>query len=254
MASSVKAPLILLTGASGFVATHVLNSLLLHGLSVRGTVRNEASGEKLRKIHAHHLNGDNSRLTFAIVKDVAQDGAFKEAVTDVDGVIHTASPFTVEVEDNERDLLFPAINGTTEILKAVKAYAPQVKRVVITSSFASIIDMSKGARPGYTYSEKDWNPVTYEEAKTGDGHVAYCASKTFAEKAAWESVEKEKPNFTLSTINPPMIYGPLEQDASIDHLNSSSKDVYRFFNGSQQEPGPTMFPGTSIVFTLVGSR
>ncbi len=146
----------------------------------------------------------------------------------------------------ERDLLSPAIKGTTEILKAIKAHAPQVKRIVITSSFAAIVDLSKGTRPGYTYSEKDWNPVTYEEAKAGNGSTAYCGSKTFAEKAAWEFVEKEKPNFTVSTINPPMIYGPLDQDASIDHLNTSSKDVYRFFDGSQKEPGPTGFPGRSI--------
>jgi len=39
--------------------------------------------------------------------------------------------------------------------------------------------------------------------------MGYRASKTFAEKAAWEFVEKEKPNFTVSTINPPMVFGPI---------------------------------------------
>ena len=203
-------PLILLTGASGFVAAHVLDSLLKHGYNVRGTVRSESSADKVHKLHAQNLGGDDSRLTFAYVQDVAQEGAFNEAVKGVDGVIHTASPFVIGVEDNERDLLHPAIKGTTEILKAVKANAPQVKRVVITSSFAAIVDWSKGLRPGYTYSEKDWNPVTYEEAKTGSGCVPYAGSKKFAEKAAWDYVESEKPAFSISTINPPMIYGPME--------------------------------------------
>ena len=238
-----KPQLILLTGASGFVATHVLNSLLQHGYNVRGTVRSEASASKVRKTHSHLLNGDDSRLSFAIVQDVAKPGAFDEAVTGVDGVIHTASPFPMQVDNNERDLLDPAIKGTTEVLKAILKDAPQVKRVVITSSFASIMDLMQGNRPGYTYSEKDWNPITYEQAKSGDVQTAYCASKTFAEKAAWDFVKTEKPNFDLATICPPMVYGPLDHDTSLNHLNTSSADIFRFMNGSQKEVGQTVFPG-----------
>jgi nucleoside-diphosphate-sugar epimerase len=91
--------------------------------------------------------------------------------------------------------LDPAIIGTTGILKAIKKNAPSVKHVVITSSFAAIIDPSKGLNPGHVYSEKDWNPITLEEATLNPSN-GYRASKTFAEKAAWEFVEKEKPNFT----------------------------------------------------------
>jgi hypothetical protein len=51
------------------------------------------------------------------------------------------------------------------ILKSIKERAPTVKRVVITSSFASIIDGDKGANiPDKTYSEADWNPITEEQA------------------------------------------------------------------------------------------
>jgi nucleoside-diphosphate-sugar epimerase len=88
-------------------------------------------------------------------------------------VIHTASPFVMSVEDNERDLLNPAVHGTTSVLTSVQKFAPNVKRVVITSSFASIVDMDKGPRPGYTYTEEDWNPVTYATASTStNGAVA----------------------------------------------------------------------------------
>lgn len=71
---------------------------------------------------------------------------------------------------------------------------------VITSSFAAIIDTTKGNRPGYVYSEKDWNNITVEEALENP-YRGYFGSKTFAEKAAWDFVEKEKPNFTLATVN-----------------------------------------------------
>jgi nucleoside-diphosphate-sugar epimerase len=106
------------------------------------------------------------------------------------------SQFHFNFKDTKKEILDPAINGTVGILKAIQKNAPSVKRVAITSSFAAILDGAKGnAIPDTTYSEKDWNPITLEEA---DKHPAwgYRASKTFAEKAAWDFVEKEKPNFT----------------------------------------------------------
>ncbi|KAF2805675.1 NAD(P)-binding protein [Mytilinidion resinicola] len=235
---------ILISGASGFVAAHVLNSFLQRGYNVRGTVRSEATAEKVKQTHSKYLK----QLSFAIVKDVAVPGAFDEAVKDVDGVVHTASPFVMDVEDNERDLLNPAVKGTTEILKAIKKNNPIVKRVVITSSFAALVDLSQGTRVGYTYTEADWNPVTWDEAKTGPGGVAYCASKVFAEKAAYEFVEKEKPNFTISTICPPMIYGPIAQSVTdLSRLNTSAADIYRLFNGTTKEVPATEFPAYADV-------
>ena len=107
-----------------------------------------------------------------------------------------------------QDLLDPAIIGTTGILKSIKKSAPSVKRVVITSSFAAIINPSKGNWPGHEYSEEDFNPMTQQDALENPA-AGYRASKTFAEKAAWDFVENEKPNFTVSTINPPLVFGPI---------------------------------------------
>jgi len=149
----------------------------------------------------------------------------------------------MQVENNERDLLDPAIKGTTEVLKSIHMNNPNVKRVVITSSFASIVDMDKGARPGYTYTEKDWNPVTYETAskKETDGAVAYCASKTFAEKAAYDFVKENNPSFSVTSLCPPMIYGEAAHLLSLDHLNTSSADIYRLINGSEKTVPETSF-------------
>ena len=84
--------------------------------------------------------------------------------------------------------------------------------------------------------------VTYETAKTADGSTAYCASKTFAEKAAFEFVEKEHPSFEISTICPPMIYGPNAHSVSdVSRLNTSLADIYRLMNGSEKEVPPTSF-------------
>ncbi|SLM35166.1 flavonol reductase cinnamoyl-reductase [Lasallia pustulata] len=215
---------VLVTGASGFVAAHVLNEFLEQGYKVRGTVRNEASADKVRKTHAKY--GD--ALSFAIVKDVA--------------VIHTASPFQTSVSDNERDLLDPAIHGTTNILTAIATHNPTITRVIITSSFASIIDIAQGPRPGHTYTEADWNPITYATALTADGSTAYCASKTFAEKAAFSFVASQHPHFSIATICPPMIYGPAAHSvADMSHLNTSAADIYRLMDGSSKSVPETQF-------------
>lgn len=231
---------ILVTGASGFIAAHVLNSFLEAGYAVRGTVRSEATAEKVRQSHAKYAD----RLSLVIVPDMGVPNAFDNAVKGVDGVIHTATPFQVEVDDNERDLLRPAIDGTVNILQSVKKYAPQVNRVVITSSFAAIADLSKGNRPGHTYTEADWNPATYEEAAkpTTPGPFAYCAAKGLAERAAWDFVAKEKPNFDIVTLCPPMVYGPnVNGTATLSKLNTSSADIYRLMSPTNKptDPVPT---------------
>lgn len=103
-----------------------------------------------------------------------------------------------DITDNKKQFLDPAIKGTLSLLESVKKHAPKVKRVVITSSFAAILDMSKGTWPEHTYTEADWNPVTYEDAASASNPgVPYSASKTFAEKAAFNFVEHEKPQFTV---------------------------------------------------------
>jgi len=82
-----------------------------------------------------------------------------------------------------------------------------------------------GLWPEHTYSEEDFNPITQEQAMENPIN-GYRASKTFAEKAAWDFVEKEKPNFTISTINPPMVFGPVANYLnSLDNLNTSNERV-----------------------------
>ena len=112
------------------------------------------------------------------------------------------------------------------------------KSQIITSSFASILNPSTGNRPGYTYSEKDWNPITEEEAIQTPTN-GYRASKTFAEKAAWEFLEKEKPNFTISTMCPPLVFGPIMSYLqSLDSLNTSNQRMAALMTGKAKEELP----------------
>ncbi|PYI05858.1 NAD(P)-binding protein [Aspergillus sclerotiicarbonarius CBS 121057] len=218
---------VLLTGGSGFIAAHIIDILLAHGFDTVVTVRSEEKGQRILDAHP---DTPKEKLSYVIVKDVAAEGAFDEAVKSdppFDYVLHTASPFHHNVQDPVKDFLDPAIKGTTGILKAIKAYAPTVKRVTITSSFASIINVKKHPE---VYSEANWNPVTWEEAM--EPSQTYRASKTFAEKAAWDFVEKEKPNFDIATINPPLVFGPVVHYLnSLDSINTSNQRTSNLIQG-----------------------
>lgn len=206
--SSPSEQTLLITGANSYVAGHVIKVALEKGYHVRGTVRSEASTASVRSTFSTY----GSKLTFAIVPDITKpelyEPAFANPTAPITGVINVAAPFALKVDDNKRDLLDPAIAGATALLEAAKRYGSTVRRVVNTSSFASIVDLSKGYRPGYTYTEADWNPTSYDEAAAADGVTAYCASKTLAEKAMWDWTAANKPAFTLATICPPWVFGP----------------------------------------------
>ncbi|KAJ4365379.1 methylglyoxal reductase (NADPH-dependent) gre2 [Ascochyta clinopodiicola] len=204
----------------------------LSGHTVVTTVRSRAKGDQIMKRFADIRL---ERLSYVIVEDIAVYGAFDHAVVSnppFDAVLHTASPFHFDIVDAQRDLLDPAIVGTTGILRAIKLHAPEVKRVVITSSFASIINPKQ--HPA-VYDETVWNPVTWEEA-LADPTTAYRGSKTFAEQAAWRFHNTEQPNFSLSTVNPPSVFGPITHHLlSQSRINTSNARIRDMIEGKMKE-------------------
>lgn len=78
------------------------------------------------------------RLDFVIVPDICVDGAYDESVKEVKYIVHTASSLGEGVEDQERDVIAPAIKGTRGMLKSA-AKASTVKRIVVTSSVLAVV-------------------------------------------------------------------------------------------------------------------
>jgi NADPH-dependent methylglyoxal reductase len=160
-----------------------------------------------------------------------------EVFDNVTAVLHTASPFVLSPKDNETELLKPAVAGVTSVLEAAVKHGSAVEAVVLMSSFAAILDLGKGYRPGFTYSEEIWNPISYEEAKVADGPTAYCASKAFAEKAGWEWVEKHKPKFTYTSICPPWVFGPsIGPIQDVTKLNESTHAIWNLIDSKEVPP------------------
>ena len=153
-------PLVLVTGASGFIAKHIIAELLRRGYPVRGTVRRLDKADDVRR--AVTLAGaDPSGLTFAVA-DLLSDAGWGDAAAGVTYVLHTASPFPLQQPDNPEDVIRPAVDGTRRVLKA--AMTAGVKRVVVTSSTVAIFygpDQPKS----HVYSEADFTDETRAEMR-----------------------------------------------------------------------------------------
>ena len=221
MGATTAKPLVLLTGPNGFVGAHVLDHLLNEGYRVRGTLRSQAKAQFFEKKYADRLDD----ISFVIVPDIQAPHALDSALADVDYACHVASPYFTNTKDPIKELVEPAVNGTKSVLSSALK-ATKLKRLTIMSSFASVVDLEKNPRPGYVYSDTDWDPVTSEQAQK-DGYWGYHASKTFAEKAAWDMWGEAKPSWDLITFCPPMVYGPpiheIDRAKGVDGMNTSVK-------------------------------
>ncbi|KAJ6535745.1 hypothetical protein B0H19DRAFT_963478 [Mycena capillaripes] len=216
---------VLVSGANGFIAAWVVRELLEEGFSVRGVVRSAAKCRHLQETFASY--GDKFELV--VVPDITQEGAFDDAVQGVDAIEHTASPFHLQADEPE-ELIVPAIHGTVGILMSALKHGKSVKRIVVTSSCAAVLQVEPEPK---TFSELDWNEQAPKEVaemgREASPITKYRASKTLAERAAWDFVEKHKNEigWDLVVLNPPFVFGPtIHEGSTPDALNTSARQFF----------------------------
>lgn len=214
---------VLLSGASGFIALHTVQELIKNGHTVVGSVRSAEKGEYVKR-----ACGNPEMFTYEIVKELSEDGAFDDFVKkhpEATVFLHTASPFFFDVTDIEKQLLQPAIKGTISALQSIKDYGPNIKSVVITSSYGAIASYEMDKQAGKVWDESSWSDMTWAKALEDPVH-GYWGSKVLAEKAAWEFMGEHKPQFSLSTVNPVYVLGPQPTDNfNIEKLNVSAEAI-----------------------------
>lgn len=189
---------VLVTGATGFIASHTILALVNKGYQVRGTARSASKAEKLNAtLSAYAGKPVEVELVSA---DLTSDDGWDAAMDGVTYLQHLASPIPNNLPKDPDELIIPAREGALRALRAAKAAG--VKRAVMTSSFASIGYGWGDSRPA-TLDESHWsNPDNIKD------NTAYTRSKAIAEKAAWEYVEGDGEGLELAVINPVAVLGP----------------------------------------------
>jgi nucleoside-diphosphate-sugar epimerase len=189
---------ILVTGGSGFIGSHSILQLLAAGHRVRTTVRSPKREGDVRAMLKEGGDDPGDRLSF-VVADLEHDAGWAEAVAGCDHVLHVASPFPPTIPKDQDELIRPAREGTLRVLRTARDAG--VRRVVLTSSFAAI---GYGRKPQDTpFDETSWTDPD------GDDVLPYAKSKTLAERAAWDFIDREGGGLELSVVNPVGVFGPV---------------------------------------------
>lgn len=193
---------VLVTGASGYIAAHIINLLFSQGYEIVGTVRTASKGDWL----ADKFPGFKYEILSDLLDSQTMAEIFKKHA-DIKYVLHTATPMGASSDDIIKSLIEPAVKGTTYILQAAHEFGKNVEKVIVTSSQVAMYPEDGFDKPTLTVTEQDWAPVTMEQASSG-AFQAYTASKKFAEKAVWDFQDQAKPSFKIATVLPPLVFGP----------------------------------------------
>lgn len=193
---------VLVTGGSGFVASHLVRQLLERGYTVHSTVRHLGNSAKVAPLERMQAEFPGRLDLFAA--DLLTDGSFDAAMRGCRHVFHVASPFLMpeKIKDGRTDVLEPALRGTRNVLASVDR-TPTVRRVVLTSTvgaifgdYIDVLDMKD-----QTLSEDYFNTTSTLE------NNPYHYAKTVAEREAWDTAARQE-RWSLVTINPGLVLGP----------------------------------------------
>ncbi|KAI0263975.1 hypothetical protein BC834DRAFT_1042584 [Gloeopeniophorella convolvens] len=198
--------LVLVTGATGFVGSHIVDHVLRVGYRVRAIARSGKSAT-LRSAYAFYGN----TLEIAEIADLATSD-LTAAFEGVDALIHVGSP----LPGTESPEIM--VRNTVEATKRVLDYARHagIKKIIATGTFGNVLHPDD-AYITKTFSEDDWNPQTLEDAKKPGTHpwAVYTAAKVSAERAVWEFAGANK-DIDITTILPGFVFGPLGCGQSVD--------------------------------------
>ncbi|MBX7452189.1 NAD-dependent epimerase/dehydratase family protein [Mycolicibacterium sp. 3033] len=204
---------VLVTGAAGYVGSHLVNQLLAQGYRVRAAVRTPQRADDVRQTAA-------GELEFAYA-DLNSDDGWADAVADTDVVMHVASPFPAGNPRTDDEVIVPARDGALRVLRHARDAG--CARVVMTSSFAAV---------GYSPStDQRWNEEDWTDP--ADDNSAYIRSKAIAERAAWDFVNRDGQDLELTTIVPTGIFGPTLGP----HLSTSVQIVRSMLTGDPPPAG-----------------
>jgi dihydroflavonol-4-reductase len=188
---------VLVTGASGFLGSHIAVALLDTGRRVRATVRSPDKGDALRDMMIAARIDPGDRLEFAVA-DLQDDAGWTAAADGCSHVIHVASPTLTTIPRTAQEMVGPARDGALRVLRAARDAGAE--RVVLTSAFGAV---GYGHAPRSTpFTEDDWTDL-------GAGVPIYQQSKTLSERAAWDFIHSDGRGMELAVVNPAGVLGPV---------------------------------------------
>ena len=209
------------TGASGYIGSHVVRNLVEAGYTVRASVRDAGRQDKTEFLRAMNDVGAGSVEIFAADLLQATKGAYDEVFAGCSAVFHVAADLRTDPAygDGSQQRTYDAImDGTRGVLASCRA-ARTVKRVLYTSSCAAVWSGWQGGRDasGREFTEDDWGGLGSDERLWNVEKQAYAKGKVDAEKYgyAWG----EETGIDVVSNMPSHVLGPI--------LNKTQNNVWQ---------------------------
>ena len=184
------------TGAAGFIGSHVIVDLLDEGHTVHGTVRD--LGDDAKRSHLDELRERYPGKLELFAADLLEPGSLDAALEGCDALIHTAAAVILAASDPQKQIIDVAVKGTQNVLDSV-ARTQSIRRIVMTSSIAAVMSYDQQDR---TYTEDDW-------CNSDDIWLdPYGMAKAQSERLLWAFVDKHADRVQAVAINPSVVVGP----------------------------------------------
>ncbi|KAI1379240.1 NAD(P)-binding protein [Hypoxylon crocopeplum] len=231
---------ILVTGANGLIASHVVDQLLSLGYKVRGTVRNPTKCTWMEPLFKSRY--PSSHLEIVQVSDFGVPGAWDAAIKGVAGVAAVAGGVGLQVQDIDK-ALEEELPWNEALLQAAKN-EPSVKAFVYTSSAwaAWTPDPTKSVElTEWSYNDHALRVVRSDATPHEKGIKPYMAFKTLLEQRIWDWVKRENPSFSFNTILPDTVIGGC-LDPKNQGISSTCGLVKCLFEGVNLELLPLLPP------------
>lgn len=184
------------TGAAGFIASHIIVQLLDEGYTVHATVRD--LGDEAKRAHLDALKEKHPGRLELFGANTLQAGSVDAALEGCDALIHTATAVILSSPDPQKKIIDVAVRGTQNVLDSV-AKTPSIKRIVMTSSIAAVMSYKHGDR---TYTEDDW--CIDDDIRLNP----YGMAKAQSERLLWAFADEHADRVKAVAINPSVVIGP----------------------------------------------
>ena len=198
------------TGASGFIGSHVVKNLVKRGYEVRACITDPDNPIKTEHLWALNDAGYPGSLTLHRA-NLLEEGSYDAPLAGCSAILHVGTAMAYGGAHKPQEVYDGAVSGTQNVMRSVQK-AGTIQRFIYTSSFAAI---SHPSPSGYVYTEKDWasdnrenDPNWNLENLDEKGETAYEMAKVETERLVYR-VAEEDGRFESISINPIVVLGPL---------------------------------------------